>query len=174
MIRGRFFAVTGRGEFYQMQPCVWASIRLPAFGVSETSYRFLIDTGADNTSLNLWYSHLMLDSDHFWELERQKPSKPVKGLNSVTMLFHQVDAEIIFTHDNSKETVISTSIEIPAVDVPSTEFHREDATFIDALESSADQPNLLGRDVLQHFRLCIDRNNISLEEMNSQHGPGLI
>ena len=137
-------------------PYVQAAVLIPKIP-SQGLVNFLIDTGADNTTLSLLdIERIALD---YRKLNLRSPV-PVKGIAG-EVFFYQVQAVIMFRDENNDLYAFNMDIHIPK---------RGDRRKIN---EQRQLPSILGRDIINQCKLTVDFHNgsINIEPPAGVKGP---
>ena len=144
MIEGFFDRLSGN------RPHVLADLRIDALGVEWTRIRLLIDTGAiystvhadtANSTLHIDRADLVADN---WPVSEQTQLGGVGGL----LHYRRLPAVWRFSHADGEFEDFEAQVHLGE--------HR-DPSVDEGADATNELPSMLGWDILQHFRLTLDR-----------------
>ena len=124
--------------------------------LSTKRLRFLIDTGADVTTLCLRDAYQLLGKDAFWDVQQNAETVEAWTMGDVLDQFHPLDCVMVFTRTDGLTDKMSVRVDIPHT--------TED--YFQITVSNGREVSKLGRNVLWNYKLTIDypKNEVWLSE----------
>jgi hypothetical protein len=132
------------------RPYIDAEIEIPILSERQT-FSFLVDTGADKTTLNVKDAITAIKKEGYRKLKKFCKELDTFGVGGKAC-YYNVDAKIIFMHEDGAIEGFNLELWIAR---PARKGSRK-------LENQLRIPSLLGRDILCQFRMVMDYSNHEL------------
>ena len=112
MIKGQFYRPQRPHSPYEEQPSICAGIGIGG-GAESRRFRFLVDTGADITTLCVKDALALLGKAFFWEIQATETGS-IKGYGGRSSLAHRLQGTVQLTHEGGDLDTLPVDVEHPS------------------------------------------------------------